>query len=132
VDVLGLVIAVVVGAAGLHDNAFGTRLLDKVAGVGTVSKAWVEQGFKNAVVAHGADVGIDVEILQRNPDQVGFVVQPKRWVVEQTNGTLMLQRRLVRDYEANPASAQSRVYWAITGIMARRLTGQSTPTWRGA
>lgn len=52
--------------------------------------------------------------------------------VEQSLGTLMLQRRLVRDYESNPASSESRVYWAITGVMARRLTGAATPTWRGA
>jgi hypothetical protein len=54
VDVLGLVIAVVVLAASAHENAAGTALPDKVAQAGTVSKALVDQGFKNAVVAHGA------------------------------------------------------------------------------
>lgn len=44
----------------------------------------------------------------------------------------MLHRRLVRDYEALPANAESRVYWAITANMSRRLTKESTPTWRGA
>lgn len=37
----------------------------------------------------------------------------------------MLHRRLVRDYEHRPASAESRVYWAISDVMARRLTGTS-------
>lgn len=130
VDVLGLVIAVVVASAGLHENVFGIRLLDKVATVGTVTKAWVDQGFKATVVEHGAAAGIDVEVVVRNPQQKGFVAQAKRWVVEQTNGTLMLHRRLVRDYESCEASAESRVYWAITAVMTRRLTGQVTPTWR--
>lgn len=65
---LGLVIAVVVLAASVHDNAAGIALLDKVAAdTDTVEKALVDQGFKNAVVAHGEKVGIEVEIVERNP-----------------------------------------------------------------
>lgn len=60
----------------------------------------------------------------------GFVPQPKRWRVEQTYGLLILHRRLVRDYEHRPASSASRVYWAMTHVMARRLTHANTPTWR--
>lgn len=132
VDVLGLVIAVAVLAASGHDNAAGITLLDQVAenAGGTVEKALVDQGFKSQVVAHGAGLGIDVEIVQRNPQERGFVPQPKRWRVEQTYGILILHRRLVRDYEHHPSSSASRVYWAMTHIMARRLTGASTPTWR--
>lgn len=132
IDVLGLIIAVVVMAASAHENAVGTALLDKVAArTPTITKALVDQGFKNAVVAHGAKAGIDVEIVERNPQDKGFVPQPIRWRVEQTLGTLMLHRRLVREYEINPATSESRVYWAITDLMTRRLTGASTPTWRG-
>ncbi|MFE2912258.1 IS5 family transposase [Kitasatospora indigofera] len=134
VDVLGLVIAVVVPPASVHDNAFGTALVDKVAAGtgGTVQKALVDQGFKRTVVDHGKQVGIDVEVVERNPVDAGFVPQPKRWIVEQTNGILMLHRRLVRDYEHRTASAESRVYWAINDRMSRMLTDTSTPAWRGA
>ncbi|MFF0043851.1 IS5 family transposase [Streptomyces mirabilis] len=129
----GLVIAVVVLAASVHDNAFGTVLLDKVAAnTGTVTKALVDQGFKKTVVDHGQQMGIEVEVVARNPADVGFVPQSKRWIVEQTNGILMLHRRLVRDYEHRTASAESRVYWAISDRMSRMLTGPSTPAWRGA
>ncbi|MGP3965968.1 hypothetical protein ACTWPT_59540 [Nonomuraea sp. 3N208] len=62
--------------------------------------------------------------------EAGFVPQPKRWVVEQTYGTMSLHRRLVRDYEHDQASSESRVYWAMTDVMTRRLTGPSTPAWR--
>ncbi|MCY0936919.1 IS5 family transposase [Streptomyces goshikiensis] len=133
VDVLGLVIAVVVLAASVHDNVFGTALLDKVAaGTSTVTKALVDQGFKKSVVDHGASLSIAVEIVERNPANRSFVPQPIRWRVEQTNGILMLHRRLVRDYEHRPVSAESRVYWAISDVMARRLTSTSAPSWRGA
>ncbi|GAA3252718.1 hypothetical protein GCM10020216_087230 [Nonomuraea helvata] len=127
---LGLVIAVVVAAASIHDNAIGNALLDRVAAAtapGSVRTALVDQGFKNTVVAHGAGHGIAVKIVERNPAEAGFVPQPKRWVVEQTYGTMSLHRRLVRDYEHDPASSESRVYWAMTDAMTRRLTGTSTP-----
>lgn len=130
-DVLGLIIAVVVTAASVHDNAIGLALLDKVAArTPTVTKAWVDAGFKNAVVEHGVCLGIDVEIVQRVPGARGFTPQPKRWVVEQTWGTLMLHRRLARDYETKPASSVAMIHWSMTDIMLRRLTHTSTPTWR--
>jgi hypothetical protein len=95
VDVLGLVIAVVVLAANIHDNAAGIVLLDQGAeqAGGTVRKALVDQGFKNQVVAHGAGLGINVEIVARDPQVKGLVAQPKRWRVEQTYGILILHRR---------------------------------------
>ncbi|MEV5897481.1 hypothetical protein [Nonomuraea fuscirosea] len=128
-DVLGLVIAVVMLAACAHENTAGIALLDRAAAQtgGTVKKALADQGFKNAVVAHGAALGIDVEIVERNPADKGFIPEPKRWVVEQTYGTLMLYRRLVRDYEHRPASSESRVYWAMTDVMSRRLTALPPP-----
>jgi transposase len=130
-DVIGLLIAVLVTAANVHDNAIGTALLDKVAAHNpSVTKAWVDAGFKNAVVAHGAALGIDVEVVARDPDARGFAPVPKRWVVEQTWGTLMLHRRLVRDYETLPASAESMIYWSMSDNMTRRLTDTRTPTWR--
>jgi transposase len=133
VDVLGLVIAVVVLAASAHENTAGTALLDQVAAsTPTVSTALVDQGFKNSVVAHGAAVGIDVQVVKRNPADKGFVPQAKRWVVEQTFGILSFHRRLVRDYEHRPSSSESRVYWAMTDVMARRITGTSVPSWRAA
>jgi transposase len=133
VDVLGLVIAVVVLAASAHENTAGIALLDRVAaGTSTVSRALVDQGFKSSVVAHGAIVGIDVEVVERNPAGRGFVPQPRRWVVEQTLGILSFHRRLVRDYEHRLSSSASRVYWAMTDVMARRLTGTSTRSWRAA
>ncbi|MFI9789163.1 IS5 family transposase [Kitasatospora sp. NPDC051984] len=131
VDVLGLLIAVVVMAASVHDNGVGIALLDKVAAdTDTVKKALVDQGFKTALARHGQAVGIDIEVVRRNPADTGFVPQSKRWVVEQVNGIMMLHRRLVRDYEHRPASAESRVYWAISDRMSKMLTGTSTPSWR--
>ncbi|WP_406190532.1 transposase [Streptomyces sp. NBC_01017] len=133
VDVLGLIIGVVVLAASAHDNAAGTALLDQAAERcgNRLEKALVDQGFKDEVIIHGALLDITVEVVRRNPADKGkgFVPQPKRWVVEQVNGTLMLHRRLAREYDHRPDTSASRVYWASTANMSRRLT-TPTPTWR--
>ncbi|GGX55502.1 hypothetical protein GCM10010341_90380 [Streptomyces noursei] len=133
VDVLGLVIAVVVLAANIHDNTVGIVLLDQVAEHtgDTVRKVLVDQGFKSQVVEYGAGLGIDVEIVERAPGHRGFVPQRKWWRVEQTYGILILHRRLVRDYEHRTSSSASCVYWAMSHVMIRRLTGTNTSTWRG-
>jgi transposase len=131
VDVLGLIIAVVVTAASATDNQIGIRLLDKVVEhTPTVTTAWVDAGFKDDVAIHGALQGIDVVQVKRTDTRPGFVPVPKRWVVERTNGTLMLHRRLTREYDSTTASSESHTLWASTAGLVRRLTGTSTPTWR--
>ncbi|MGW3328291.1 hypothetical protein [Streptomyces virginiae] len=120
-------------SAPAHENTVGIALLDKVAAdTDAVEKALVDQGVKNAVVAHGEKVGIGVEVVERNPAPTGFVPQAKRWVVERAYGILMLHRRLVRDYEHLPRSSQSRVDRAMTAVILRRMTGATTPVWRTA
>lgn len=129
-DVLGLLIAVVVTAASVHDNAIGIELLDQVAiDNPSVRTAWVDAGFKNAVATHGAELGITVTVVQPEPGTKGFAPVPKRWVAEQTFGTSMLHRRLARDYEKLPESSRAHIYWAGTDRMTRRLTGTTT-RWR--
>ena len=67
VDALGLIIAVVVTAASVTDNAIGIRLLDKVVEhTPTVTRAWVDAGFKQDLALHGAVLGVDVEIVKRS------------------------------------------------------------------
>jgi transposase len=94
-----------------------------------VSMAWVDGGYNNAVVNHGARLGVQVEVVKR-PTTKGFQVLPRRWVVERTLGWLMQHRRLVRDYEALPERSRTMIHWAMANIMSRALTGESTQTWR--
>ncbi|MFI6797601.1 transposase [Streptosporangium canum] len=80
---------------------------------------------------YGAQLGIDVEVVHRDPAVRGFTPLPRRWAVERTFGWLMLHRRLVRDYEALPVRSAAMIHIAMIDLMTRRLTGESTPTWRG-
>lgn len=63
-DTLGLLLAVVVTAASVSDSAAGKGLLSTLATEHPrVSKVWVDGGYQNAVLRHGAGLGIDVEVV---------------------------------------------------------------------
>ncbi|MET7320269.1 transposase [Streptomyces sp. NPDC005549] len=99
-DTLGLVLAVLVTAASVHDTTGGKLLVDDLAAAHpTVSKVWAEGGYQSSILNHGTGLGIDVEVVQRRTK--GFEPLPKRWVIERTFGWLMQHRRLARDYEAS-------------------------------
>jgi transposase len=107
------------------------NLLDRAtATYPTLAKTWADAGFKNRVVEHGAALGIDVEIVTKDPHVKGFSVVKRRWVVERTLGWLMQHRRLVRDYEARPDNSASMITIAMIDNLAKRLTTETTPTWR--
>ena len=129
-DALGLLLVTIVTAASVQDSVGGEQVLDRLAAEHpTVSLAWVDGGYNNNVIRHGAQRGIAVEVVKR-PTAKGFHVLPRRWVVERTLGWLMQHRRLARDYEALPQRSRTMVHWAMTNIMSRTLTGESTQTWR--
>ncbi|WP_285529802.1 transposase, partial [Streptomyces lavendulae] len=92
---------------------------------------WVDTGFKNAVVEHGARLGIDVEVVNRNPEKRGFHVVKRRWVVERSIGWIMMHRRLARDYETLTTSSEAMIHIASIDNLTKRITDETTPTWRG-
>jgi transposase len=131
-DTLGLILAVIVTAASLSENAVGVQLLDHVTGTyPTISKSWVDTGFKNTVVEHGASLGVDVEVVSRDAERRGFHVVKRRWVVERSLGWIMLHRRLSRDYETLPASSEAMIHIASIDNLTKRITDETTSTWRG-
>jgi transposase len=130
-DVLGLLLVVLVTAASVHDTVAGRQVVDELAaGWPNVVTAWVDSGYKKSVIDRGAAYNIDVQVVVKDPGQRGFKPQPKRWAIERTFGWLMLHRRLARDYETNPERSRTMIHWAMIDNMSRRLTGESTHTWR--
>lgn len=80
------------------------------------------EGFVSAAgQTFGHAAGLLLSIIKRSDTAKGFVLLPKRWVVERTFGWLMKQRRLVRDYEQTESSATAMVHLAMIHIMLRRL-----------
>jgi transposase len=64
---------------------------------------------------------IAVEIVRKLPDQVGFVVHPRRWVVERFFAWIGRNRRLAKDFEATIDSARAFLYAASVMLLVRRL-----------
>jgi transposase len=62
-----------------------------------------------------------LEIIKRIADTVGFVVLPRRWVVERTLAWLNRNRRLAKDFEASIASSQTWVYIASVQLIIRSM-----------
>ena len=79
---------------------------------------------------------LTVTVVKRTDNLAGFVVLPRRWVVERSFGWLNRHRRLVRDYERLPEHHEALVLWATTIIMPRQLVRQRAgeppcPRWGG-
>ncbi|WP_406066288.1 IS5 family transposase [Streptomyces sp. NBC_01077] len=128
-DTLGLLLVLIVTAAGVQDTNGGKLAADELATkLPTVTKAWVDAGYKAKMIAHASDLGIDVEVVSRDAEQKGFVVQKVRWRGEQTFGIMSRYRRLHRDYEALPTRSRSMIHWSMVNSMANRLTASPNKT----
>lgn len=66
-------------------------------------------------------------IVAKLQDQKGFIVLPKRWVIERSFGWMVKQRRLTRDHEKNPRHHEAFIYLAFIGIMTQRLAAPTPP-----
>lgn len=66
-----------------------------------------------------------LEIVKRSDDISGFVVLPKRWIVERTFGWLGRYRRLSKDYEGRMDNSEAMILIAMINLMSRRLAGVS-------
>lgn len=88
----------------------------------SLKKIWADGGYRGQLIAWVKELtGIELEIIKRNDDLSGFVLLPKRWVVERTFGWFNRFRRMSKDYEALPGNSESLIYLAMAHIMVRRL-----------
>jgi transposase len=123
VDTLGLLLAVVVTAASIQDRDGAHRLLVALrARFSTMSHIWVDGGYAGRLVTWAHKVlSFTLEVVKRTDKTSGFLVLPRRWVVERTFGWITKHRRCVRDYETLPAHHEAMLYIAMIMTMSRRL-----------
>jgi len=124
VDTLGMLLGVVVTGANVGDRG-GARLLlaQVVERHPRLRKVSADQGYTGPELAEFAKLFGDrvVEIVRRNPEQKGFEVLPKRWIVERTFAWLVRCRRLAKDLEYTVSSARAQVHVAMIRLMLARL-----------
>lgn len=102
VDTMGNLLALKVTAANEQEREQVAELASKVQEVtgGTVEIGFVDQGYTGENAAQQAsEHGIKLEVVKHTEAKKGFVLLPRRWVVERTFGWLGRFRRLTRDYE---------------------------------
>jgi putative transposase len=117
---------VVVHAADTQDRDGAKLVLGAIRSrFHRLKKIWADGGYAGALVEWVRGVfgarGLVLEIVKRTDDMKGFVVLPRRWVVERTFGWLGRSRRLSKDYEEKTASSEAMVKIAMIHLMARRL-----------
>ncbi len=128
VDTMGLLMRVVVHAADLSDLVGGKLVAALVHTLATtITKIFGDQhyGAKFAEYVQ-QEYGWEVEVKQRPPGAEGFVVVPKRWVVERTFGWLTRYRRLAKDYEQYLDVSEAVIYVSMIHLMLRRLRPNGT------
>ena len=123
VDTLGLIIALVVHPANLQDRDGAKLVLAKLVGwLPRLKLIWADGGYAGQLIGWVKELGGWVlQIVKRCDDVKGFVVLPKRWIVERTFGWFGRYRRLSKDYEALTDSSESMIYLAMIHLMVRRL-----------
>lgn len=125
VDTLGHLMALKVTPADEGDRAQVAALAEQVQTVtgSTVDLAYVDQGYTGPNAAEAAQQhGIRLEVVKHPMAKRGFLLLPRRWVVERSFAWASRFRRLARDYERLDTSLKGFHYIAFACIMIARLT----------
>jgi transposase len=120
VDTLGHLLTLHVTAADEQDRAQVEQLAQAVQQVtgDTVEVAFVDQGYTGEGAADQADRhGIDLLVVKHTEAKRGFVLLPRRWVVERSFGWAARFRRLARDYERLTQTLAGLHYVAFVCLM---------------
>jgi len=113
----GCCFGVTVTPASTPERDGAKTVLGRVACLFTkLRRLWVDGGYTGDAFAQWVKdlcPELEVEVVKRSDNTVGFKVLPRRWVVERTFGWLMRHRRLARDYENTETSAEAWIYIAM-------------------
>ena len=124
VDTLGHLLALRVTPANAQDRAQVGALADAVQAVTgeNVEVAFVDQGYTGEEpVAAAAEHGIRLDVIKLPEAKRGFVLLPRRWVVERSFAWASRFRRLARDYERLPNTVAGLHFVAFACLMLHRL-----------
>jgi transposase len=126
VDTLGNLLALRVSAANEQERDYVEALAADVqeATGETVKLAYVDQGYTGERAAEAAEQhGIQLEVIKLSEAKRGFVLLPRRWVVERTFAWAARFRRLARDYERLPQTLAGLHFVAIAFLMLHQIVG---------
>jgi transposase len=123
-DTLGLIWSVVVQAANQTDGAMAARVVEPLQGyLHRMKKILADAAYKQRFTdwVYTNLLGVELEISSAPPTSQGFVPVQWRWVTERTFGTFNFFRRLDKDHEKTPKSAEAWVLWQNCQIILNRV-----------
>ena len=122
-------LAAIVHAADIQDRDGGAMLMATLFGLYPfLLKLYADSGYQGPMFQKAMKVimaQVEVEIVKRSDQIKGFIVLPKRWVVERTLAWLNRCRRLAKDWECLNRKARAYLLLASIRLMLRRL-GRAT------
>ncbi|MEC4020337.1 IS5 family transposase [Streptomyces sp. H27-D2] len=120
-DCLGLLLVVMVTTASVQDRDGAKPALSHLRELfESITLVWADGGYAGKLVTWAKEkLWLTLEIVKRS-DLPGFVILPRRWVVERTLSWISQRRRCVRDYERLPQHHEAMVKWSMIMLMARR------------
>jgi len=124
VDTQGLPLRVVIHSAGIQDRDGAGLVLDKIRKrFPWLELLWADSGYNARQVdaAVAANHPLRIEIVKRSDDMKGFVLLPRRWVVERTFSWFGRNRRLNKDFENLADTLLAFVTLATIQLAIRRL-----------
>jgi putative transposase len=115
--------AVVVTAASCSDPAGARLLVRRLSGACKKLRViWVDGAYRGQVVEWVVThFWFRFQPVLRPDGQKGFLILPRRWIIERTWAWLNQYRRLSKDYEVLPTSSEAMIYIAMIRLMLRRL-----------
>lgn len=120
VDVGGRLLALVLSTADMHDSRAAVPLLKRSRRPWPfVEKVWADSAYRGERV--GSATPIEVEVVTGPPNQKGFIVQKRRWVVERTFSWIERNRRLLLNHEKLASSIMAYIALAAAMVLARRI-----------
>jgi putative transposase len=124
VDTLGLLLVVVVPAASMSDPQGARLLFFRLRRAGKKLRLiWVNGAYRGQLVAWVAQhLRFRLRVTLRPKGAQGFVLLPRRWVVDRTLAWLTQSCRLSKDDERLTKSSEAMIYLSMTRLMLRRLT----------
>ncbi len=124
VDTLGNLLALLVTPASEQDRAQVSAMAQQVQAVTqqSVEVAFVDQGYTGDQPEQAAaEQGIQLIVVKLPDAKRGFVLLPRRWVVERSFGWLTRFRRLARDYERLPDTLKGLHFLAFAVLMLAKF-----------
>jgi putative transposase len=126
VDTLGLLLGVVVTAASVQDSEGAMSLLAVLRHhFSRLRRLWADQAYRGDLSAWLWGLRpwrkVRLDIVKRPEGIKGFLLLPKRWIVERTFAWLSRYRRLSKDYEYLTQTSETMIRVAMIHVMVRRL-----------